>query len=446
MGLPGPVHDALPDGWGMSLMDRLFRGRGLNPARIGPLERLTCVGTDAMDARSFAPADTGSAPDEVTIPLAQLAAAVIDRICDSASRFADTVRARFPKAGARIRYNLAMTRLPRCFSLFSRDLPMKQYQALIQDVLDHGNWQENRTGIRTLSIPGAMMRFDLQQGFPAVTTKRLAFKSVVGELAGFLRATRSAATFRDLGCKVWDQNANENADWLANPYRTGEDDLGPVYGVQWRAWPAYKLIDAAHTAQLEDAQRKGFRVVSQLMDEGVPKVLLYKAVDQLRDCLDTIIKSPGSRRILFHGWNCAVLDEIALPACHLLYQFLPNQSTGEISLCLYVRSNDIGLGTPFNLAEGAALLHLVGRLTGYKPRWFSYFIGDAHIYENHLGMVKEQLQRAPFPLPQLAIAERVPDFARTGVYAPEWLEQIEPGDFSLVGYQHHAPITAAMAV
>lgn len=323
---------------------------------------------------------------------------------------------------------------------------MKQYLNLVQDVLENGSWQENRTGIRTLSLPGAMMRFDLQKGFPAVTTKRLAFKSVVGELVGFLRASRSAATFRALGCKVWDQNANENAEWLANPFREGTDDLGPVYGVQWRQWPAYKLIDSHKTAQITAAQSKGFQLVAPLTDNGQTKVLLYKAVDQLRECLDTIIHNPGSRRILFHGWNCAVLDEIALPACHLLYQFLPNPGTREISLCLYIRSNDIGLGTPFNLAEGAALLHLVGRLTGYTPRWFSYFIGDAHIYENHIDMVKEQLTREPFPAPRLVISDRIPDFAHTGRYEPEWLEQLEPGDFTLQDYQHHAPLTAPMAV
>jgi thymidylate synthase len=323
---------------------------------------------------------------------------------------------------------------------------MRQYLDLVSTILDSGTWQENRTGIRTISMPGAALRFDLKQGFPAVTTKRLAFKSVIGELVGFLRASRSAADFRALGCKVWDQNANENADWLANPYRSGVDDLGPVYGVQWRDWPAYKLLPASATAQLEDAQKRGYRIVSALEEDGVQKVLLYKAIDQLRECLDTIIKNPSSRRILFHGWNCAVLDEIALPACHLLYQFLPNAVTREISLCLYIRSNDIGLGAPFNIAEGAALLHLVGRLTGYTPRWFSYFIGDAHIYENHLGMLKEQLTREPLPLPQLEISSRVPAFAQTGVYEPQWLELVEPSDFSLVGYQHHAPLTAPMAV
>lgn len=323
---------------------------------------------------------------------------------------------------------------------------MQQYQELIQTVIDTGSWQDNRTGIRTLSVPGAMMRFDLTKGFPAVTTKKLAFKSVVGELCAFLRASRSAADFRALGCKVWDQNANENQQWLDNPYRLGTDDLGPVYGVQWRQWPGYKVIDADQEAQLANAQKNGFTVVAPIEENGVKKVLLYKAIDQLRECLDTIVNNPGSRRILFHGWNPAVLDAVALPACHLLYQFIPNPATKELSMCLYVRSNDLGLGTPFNLAEGAALMHLVGRLTGYTPRWFTYFIGDAHIYENHMDMVQEQLKREPFPLPQLTISDRVPAFAQTGKYEPEWLEKIEPTDFALEGYQHHAPITAAMAV
>lgn len=324
---------------------------------------------------------------------------------------------------------------------------MKQYLDLVRTVLDSGTWQENRTGIRTISIPGAMLRFDLQKdGFPAITTKRLAFKSVIGELIGFLRASRSAAEFRALGCKVWDQNANENAEWLANPYRLGEDDLGPVYGVQWRQWPAYKLLDADNKDQIKDAQKRGFRLISAVNDEGVDKVLMYKAIDQLRDCLDTIVNNPGSRRILFHGWNCADLDAIALPACHLLYQFLPNQTTKEISLCLYIRSNDLGLGTPFNLAEAAALLHVVGRLTGYKPKWFTYFIGDAHIYENHLDMLNEQMTRTPYAAPQLVLSDRIPDYAITGKYEPEWLEKLEPGDFSLANYEHHAPISAPMAV
>ena len=293
------------------------------------------------------------------------------------------------------------------------------------------------------------MRFDLQQGFPAVTTKKLAFRSAMGELVGFLRASRSAADFRALGCKVWDQNANENRQWLANPYRLREDDLGPVYGVQWREWPAYKLIDTSlprSSEQIADALSNGYRQVGVVEENGNDCVLLYKAIDQLRQCLDTIMTDPGSRRILFHGWNWAQLEEMALPPCHLLYQFLANVSKREISLCLYVRSNDIGLGAPFNLAEGAALLHLVGRLTGYTPRWFSYFIGDAHIYENHLDMLQQQLRREPLSAPKLIIWDRIPDYAQTGQYEPEWLEKVEPGDFRLEGYQHHPPLTAPMAI
>lgn len=327
---------------------------------------------------------------------------------------------------------------------------MKQYLDLVQNIFDNGTWQENRTGVRTCSIPGAMMRFDLQEGFPAVTTKKLAFKSAIGELVGFLRACRNAADFNALGCKVWDQNANENRQWLANPYRLEEGDLGPVYGIQWREWPAYKLIDTSlphSAAQIDDALARGYAQIGLVGNAGgTASALLYKAVDQLRACLDTIMRDPGSRRILFHGWNWAQLEEMALPPCHLLYQFLVNVEKKEISLCLYIRSNDVGLGTPFNLTEGAALLHLVGRLTGYRPRWFTYFIGDAHIYENHVDMLREQLRREPFPAPRLALSDRIPDYAETGRYEPEWLERIEPGDFSLEGYRHHAPLTAPMAV
>ena len=182
---------------------------------------------------------------------------------------------------------------------------MKQYLDLIRNVLDTGTIQENRTGVRTISIPGAMMRFDLADGFPAITTKRLAFKTAIGEMVGFLRAYKSAADFRALGSKVWDQNANENKQWLENPYRMGHDDLGEIYGVQWRQWPAYKVLQATNTAQINDAQQRGFKIITQFTENGIEQVLLYKAVDQLRQCLDTIISNPSDRRIIFHGWNWA---------------------------------------------------------------------------------------------------------------------------------------------
>ena len=323
---------------------------------------------------------------------------------------------------------------------------MKQYLDLVRDVIENGTLQENRTGVRTIALPGAMLRFDLQKGFPAITTRKLAFKSAIGEMVGFLRGVKNAAEFRELGCKVWDQNANENAQWLANPFRQGPDDLGEIYGVQWRQWPAYKRIPLSNAAAIELAQNNGFVQIAEAEEDGEAFVVLYKAIDQIRQCVDTIVNDPNSRRILFHGWNCAQLDEMALPPCHLLYQFHPNVETKEISLTLYIRSNDLGLGTPFNLTEGAALLSLVGRLTGYTPRWFTYFIGDAHVYENHLDMLNEQLRREPLEAPKLVISDRVPEFARTGKYEPEWLEKIEPSDFSLEGYEHHPPMTAPMAV
>jgi thymidylate synthase len=323
---------------------------------------------------------------------------------------------------------------------------VKAYLDLVRTIFEQGSWQDNRTGVRTLSLPGACLRFDLREGFPAVTTKRLAFKSAIGELVGFLRGADSAADFRALGCRVWDQNANENQAWLDNPWRDGPDDLGPVYGVQWRRWPAYKLLPETESARIGDAQARGYRRVGTVQDNGAPQVLLYRAIDQLRACLDTLMRDPGSRRILFHGWNCAQIEEMALPPCHLLYQFLANPQTRELSLCLYIRSNDVGLGTPFNLAEGAALTHLVARLTGFEPRWFTYFIGDAHIYETHVDMLREQLRRDPYPAPRLRLSDRIPAYEDTGRYEPEWLERVEPGDFVLEGYRHHPPLTAPMAV
>ncbi len=323
---------------------------------------------------------------------------------------------------------------------------MKQYLDLVRTILDTGTWQENRTGIRTISMPGGDVAIRSAAGLPAVTTKRLAFKSAVGELVGFLRASRSAAEFRALGCKVWDANANENPQWLANPYREGPDDLGDVYGVQWRKWPAYKVIGTTASAQLEDAAARGFSRSPSSKKAAAARCCFTRPSINCASVSTRSCRIPQIASILFHAWNPALLDEIALPACHLLYQFVPNVARREISLCLYIRSNDIGLGTPFNLTEGAALLHLVGRLTGYTPRWFTYFIGDAHIYENQLDMLQQQLTREPYPSPRFTIAERVPEYAKTSVYEPQWLEKIEPSDFALVGYQHHEPLTAPMAI
>lgn len=323
---------------------------------------------------------------------------------------------------------------------------MKEFLALASKTLKKGIWKKNRTGIPTVGILGEILRFDLQEGHPAITTRKLAFKMGVGELIGFLRASRSAADFRALGCKVWDQNANENEQWLKNPYRSGHDDLGPIYGVQWRKWPAYKEIAASNQAQLEDALSKGFVEIARREVSGEVVIILFKEIDQIRQCVDTIINNPDDRRILFHGWNPAKLDEIALPTCHFSYQFHADSTLKELSLTLVIRSSDIGLGLPTNANTAACLLALVARLTGYKPRILNIMISDAHIYENTVPMIEEQLKREPFARPRLVISDRIPEFAKTGIYEPEWLDKIEPSDFTLDGYEHHAPLTAPMAV
>ncbi len=322
---------------------------------------------------------------------------------------------------------------------------MKQYLDVLRHILENGSWTKNRTKHATISVPGLHMRFDMNDGFPAVTTRKLAFKSATAEILGYMRAYRSAAQFRALGTKSWDGNANENEQWLKNPYRLGEDDIGNSYGRVFRQWPAYKVIDPKAPRaqeQIEDAKSRGYQVVGEI-DAGV---VLHKVVDQVRQCLDTIMNNPKDRRIIFHAWNVAQLDEQALPSCPTFFQWHVNTSKKELSVNVTVRSSDAPLGLVWNQAQAALLLHLVARLTGMRPRFVSMFLGDAHIYENQLDMVNEQLKREPLPLPRLVISDRIPEYAKTGVYAPEWLELAEPSDFSLEGYQHHGVLTADMAI
>jgi thymidylate synthase len=281
----------------------------------------------------------------------------------------------------------------------------------------------------------------------------------------------SAADFRALGCKVWDQNANENAQWLANPFREGVDDLGPIYGASWRSWPAFKMIPLDdYDKFLPILTQSGWKELGFCKEEGQSMVAVFrKEIDQLGDCVRKIILTPSDRRILFHGWNPATLDQLALPSCHLLYQFHPNEQTKELSLSLYIRSNDMFLGNPLNVAEAGMLMHLVGRLTGYTPKILSVFIGDAHIYENHLDQVREQLKREPYPAPKLMIDSGVPTFQElkhraivpdsepwpatqeavlksAAELAVQRLSKVEPIDFMLPNYQHHEALTAPMAV
>ena len=283
---------------------------------------------------------------------------------------------------------------------------MQNYHDLLADVLENGTWQANRTGIDAISMPGAMLKFDLAQGFPAITSKRLAWKAVRGELIGFLRGIDNAAGFRALGCNVWNQNANENTAWLANPHRRGEDDLGRVYGVQWRHW------------RCEDGRE----------------------IDQVMQALRTIHDNPQDRRIIINAWRPDEFEQMALPPCHVLYQFIVNVERGELNLCMYQRSGDAFLGIPFNIASASLLLSIFAHITGYTPRHFTHFIADAHIYRNHVDQVRELLSRTPGPLPRLAINPRVPQFEAS------WIDRIEPEDFELLDYHPQAAIKAPMAV
>jgi thymidylate synthase len=362
---------------------------------------------------------------------------------------------------------------------------MNQYKSVLRQILQEGTWEPNaRTGIDTIKLPyPAVMRFYLPSGYPALTGRRAPFKAANGELVGFIRGVTSAFDFRGLGCKFWDQNANENAQWLANAFRKGTDDLGDVYGAQWRRWPAFKLLKPtdfpssdAHVAAEAKLEADGWKRLEDHSGRqvGLDEDIWFKEIDQLAECVRKIILNPSDRRILFHAWNPAKLDEIALPACHLLYQFVPTPSKKELALSVTIRSNDMPLGFPSNVMEAATLLELVARLTGYKATWLTIISNDAHIYRNQMDMVNEYLERPVQDLPKLVISDRVPtyldmyDNVLDGVMACEndphtplpreranqmiadaavaWLDKVEPTDFSLEGYTPGEPISAPMAV
>lgn len=293
---------------------------------------------------------------------------------------------------------------------------MKQYHDLLRQVIAEGQREPNRTGIDTLTISGAMLKFDLRDGFPAVTTKKLAFNQVKGELIGFLNGVDNAAEFRSLGCNVWDQNANENKDWLANENRKGQDDLGRVYGVQWRDW------------------RYPLRTMGYVEGES--------SIDQIVNALSDIRFNPQSRRIIVNAWNPAELDQMALPPCHIMFQLLP-RSDGTLHMNMYQRSCDMFLGVPFNIASYALLLELFAAWSGRKAATLTMFMADVHIYVNHIHQVNAQLTREEYPLPKLWI--RHPNNVQ---YMPlsDILAELSPADIHLSDYQHHEAIKAPMAV
>src|SRR5438067_6457885 len=264
---------------------------------------------------------------------------------------------------------------------------MRQYHDLLQRVLDHGVEKRDRTGTGTLSIFGHQMRFDLAQGFPLLTTKKLHLKSIIYELLWFHRGETNVRWLQQHGVRIWDEWADENGD------------LGPVYGRQWRSWP-----------------KPG-----------------GGSVDQIAELVARIKRDPDSRRLIVTAWNPADIDRMALPPCHCLFQFYV--AGGKLSCQLYQRSADIFLGVPFNIASYSLLTLMVAQVTELKPGEFIHTFGDAHLYLNHAEQAREQLSRAPRPLPTMRLNPAVTD-----IFAFRY------EDFALEGYEPHPHIKAEVAV
>ena len=264
---------------------------------------------------------------------------------------------------------------------------MEQYLQLMRQVLDEGVEKSDRTGTGTLSIFGYQMRFDLAAGFPAVTTKKLHFRSIIHELLWFLQGSSNVRYLQENGVRIWNEWADEDGE------------LGPVYGVQWRSWPA---------------------------PNG-------RSIDQISQLIDGLIHKPDSRRHIVNAWNVGQIEEMALPPCHCLFQFYV--ANGRLSCQLYQRSADIFLGVPFNIASYALLTQMIAQVTGYALGEFVHTFGDAHIYLNHLEQVKLQLTRDPFPLPTMHLN---PDVRSIFEFRYE--------DFELRDYQYHPAIKAPIAV
>ncbi|MBL0374414.1 thymidylate synthase [Rhizobium sp. KVB221] len=264
---------------------------------------------------------------------------------------------------------------------------MKQYLELLSHVLENGTDRGDRTGTGTRSVFGHQMRFDLSQGFPVTTTKKLHLKSIIHELLWFLRGDTNIAYLKQNGVSIWDEWADEKGE------------LGPVYGYQWRSWPA---PDGRH-------------------------------IDQIANLIEGLKTNPYSRRHIVSAWNPALVDEMALPPCHALFQFYV--ADGKLSCQLYQRSGDIFLGVPFNIASYALLTMMVAQVAGMEPGDFILTLGDAHIYANHFEQAKLQLSRTPKALPQMRINPDVRD-----------LFEFRFEDFELIGYEADAHIKAPVAV
>jgi len=269
---------------------------------------------------------------------------------------------------------------------------MKNYLNLLSDVMRNGEKRQDRTGVGTLSVFGCTLQFNLLRGFPVVTTKKLYFNSVCAELAGFLRGVTSAAEMRELGTKIWDANANAPS-WQESEYCRGPDDMGLIYGAKWRD---------------------------------------FNGVDQLTNLIETIKNNPTDRRMVVSAWDPAEKRQ-CLPACHIFWQvYVRRQSFLDLSF--YMRSCDVFLGLPFDIASYALLTHLIAKTVGLKAGQLKVYLGDTHIYLNHLEQVNEQLWRTPYRSPRLSLSNDCSVFS------------FKPEDASLINYKHYPAIEAEMAL
>jgi thymidylate synthase len=329
------------------------------------------------------------------------------------------------------------------------------YLDLLEHTLKTGTRQSNRTGVDTFFLPGATMQFDLRKGFPLLTTKKMAVEGMKGELLAFLKGAENAATFREMGCKFWDLNANDPGKegrqnlWLSNPYRKGTDDLGRVYGAQWTDLQGVRKVDMnASPEMLEHLKKEGWvqTGVFSSMDASKPQQMVFeRSINQVLKAVNTIRNNPTDRRIIVNAWNPHEFDMMALPPCHVLYQFIVNVQDNELHLCMYQRSCDMFLGVPMNIASASLFLSLVAHVTGYQAATFTHFLADTHIYENHVGQVKEQLSRTLRPLPKLVISDRIPRGTADSFHAEDIFSFLS-SDISFADYNPHGPLRAPMAV
>lgn len=323
---------------------------------------------------------------------------------------------------------------------------MQNYHDLLAQIMEEGyDIMNERTGKVCRTMVGAQLKFDLREGFPAITTKKLAFAGVLGELLGFFRGYTSAADFRALGCKVWDQNANETAAWLANPNRRGVDDLGPVYGAQWTDWHAYREIDLADDALIADATQRGCELIA--MNPSKTVGVFLNRINQLERALHTLITNPSDRRIIVSGWNVGEIDRMALPPCHMDYRFVSVPTSPghapKLHVVMTIRSWDTFLGGPFNIASTAIFLAIMARLSGHEAGTVTIQATNAHIYEDHFDQVTVQLGRDHLQPPRLWLSDHIKAVKAdevTGAFT-----RIEPVDVQLSGYESHAAIKAPMA-